>query len=708
MAAAALALAGCRQPREAAVGGGDEETLTLSAGKGCSVVLPVTSDMFADTVLEGSARRSALISMPPDMIALSALVIPDNGPDAESRLRFLTQSGAEQAEAVRRQASRDDAGIELLTYVTTDSSAVERLWYRGSNEAVVCRAKMEGRTPGLLLSYAGPLLEQAEYVPWQDERNVRLSDRSREMLELEMQEVDVSPPPEIEHDLLVEVIPSERRLLVRDTLRIDFAPTGSDSQLAFYVPGLGEPSSGRFVALRGTVRPLSDSAVCIGDSTLQFEGLYERDYQGFNLEAEDEAYGLRGQVRLTSSFCCGAWFYPGADVPADYQVTVVRPPGLDVYVPLTPSSGERSDTSSQVSYRSSEGGIRGPVAWAVGSFERAETSSQRSTIIHPPIGESNAEGLRSAMGWAETLSEVMWDNLGFPGARLDVVIVESLDRQVLQVGSGCLMISPHLLEGLAGYGSWPDSLVRGNRIAQAPVVAKAASAMLLRSTYLDPSLRSILCTWAVFLFYSDLADNPEREAELLEAYRRYYLYSTERAGGVEHALADPLLISSGLAEPVLLGKGPLVLTMFERRLPRLRYALPRALSNLRHSGNSFLRLFSALRLQEGGEEAEIYWKWLFYPGVPQLKVEWTDSASVLTMRIRQCQPGMVFPVDFDRVRARFADGESGLLEIHSPGIGGRLTAVLPEDHGEVWSIDLNPEGFLPVDCIYERIREDED
>ncbi|MBD3369655.1 hypothetical protein GF402_04745 [Candidatus Fermentibacteria bacterium] len=704
---AVVGITGCGKPAETRRQSREEETLTLEAGKGCAVVLPVTSDMLLDTLQDGTSRSSALISIPPDVVALSALVIPDNGPGAESRLQFLSESGIEQAEIVDRPGAGDGTGVELLTYATAESSVVERLWPRGANEALVCRAKMGGRTPGLLLSYAGPLLEEARYYPWSLERGVRLSDRDRDLLELEMQEVDVSPPPEVSHDLLIDVVPSERRLVVIDTLRVDFAPTGGDSQLIFYVPGLGEPSSGRFQALRGSVRPVSDSAVCIADSTLLFEGLYERDYQSFNLDAESERYGLRGQVRLTSSFCCGAWFYPGVDVPADYTITITRPNGLDVYVPLTRSDEAGPDTSSRVVYRSREGGVRGPVAWVVGPFESTPAAGGRSTIIHRPLGGTDEE-FTTALRWTETLAEVTWDNLGFDGARLDVVLVESLDRPVLQVASGCLVVSPRFLRGLAGYDSWPDSLLSGNRVDDVSVVARAASAMLLRSTYLDPSLRSVLCSWAVYLFYDDLAESPDKKADLLEAYRRYYLYSTEQSGGVEHALADPLLLRSDLAEPVLLGKGPLVMTMLERRVPRLRYALPRALSNLRHSGNSYLRLFSALRLQEGEREAELYWKWLFYPGVPQIRVGWSDSASVLILQADQYQPGRIFPVYLERVEVDFADGSSEILELDSPGFGGRFTAGLPEDRGKVWAIDLNPDEYLPVDFIYERIRRDED
>jgi hypothetical protein len=266
-----------------------------------------------------------------------------------------------------------------------------------------------------------------------------------------------------------------------------------------------------------------------------------------------------------------------------------------------------------------------------------------------------------------------------------------------------------VLAELAAHDTWVEELRSGTRVGATAVVAKAASAMMRPSTHLPAELRNMIAAWAVYLFCRSTADDTALEgAMILEAFRKYYLYSTETAGGIEYSLADPLLLSSGCASPVLYGKGPCVLAWFSETLPRFGPALRRALESQRHPGNVWNRLYSGMRLSEESNSTDEYWDWLLYPGLPQIHVSWDQSRDTLYVLAEQYQPGLPFPVTLDEVRIASMDGSvsNGALEKDRTGLY-RYFAVLPSAADTVVSIDLNPAGLVPADFTYERIGPDE-
>jgi hypothetical protein len=687
--------------------------LTLPAGRGdtVSMTLPPSDATAVDSITGPHDNPTAVVSLTPNESArIRAVAIPEAGTDAETRMEYLREAGLDSVAVIG--GPEDGDGVPLVSYYTGDSASLERVWACGSNQLLALRATMAGDSRGILLRYLGDALRSAERRPWSGLRSVYLADRTREEIFREAGEGDVTPPPRVSHSLHLGIFPTVHRLDLLDTLTIDFSRTPADSQLALNPPERAGGSVGALTPIRGRVSQSGGMMVCSADSERVFRGVYSTSLEGFFLRADGHEYTLMGQVKLNLSFCCGAWLHPWSEGPADYDLTIEAPAGYSVYAPLEEVSGSSTDTLETRRFTSPEGGIRGPVAWAVGYFDREELRSgsvailpESDTLAASGEEEDARAGLqtRTAVDWAENLNRFLWKYMGFEGARLDYILIRGLDGEVLRAGPGCLFLSPELLVSLGDYPSWPDSLRSGSRPPGADVVGAATAAMLSRSTYLDPALERALCGWSVLRYYEDnFPDNAPGSSMMRQAFLRYYLYRTEVEGGTEYSIADPRVTDGPLADPVLLGKAPLVLDMFADRLQRFELGLQRSLGSLRHSGNSFLRLHSALRITDDPGREALFWRWLTYPGIPQLMVTWSDSAGVLYLQVSQWQAGLDFPVMLDSVRVGFTDGSSAGLVLSRRQGGHMYVAVLPDTTREVLSLEVNPDRRVPADAFYRR------
>ncbi len=166
---------------------------------------------------------------------------------------------------------------------------------------------------------------------------------------------------------------------------------------------------------------------------------------------------------------------------------------------------------------------------------------------------------------------------------------------------------------------------------------------------------------------------------------------------------------SPLHDPVIFGKAPIVIEFLIYEIPAFERAVPRALRNLRHSGDSFGRLFSAMGIPESSGYGEMFFQWLYSPGVPQLEIMWTDSSGTLNLFVEQLQPGQDFPLGsiLDEVRVHTG---TGIIDLDlTPGsTEGIYIADIQAVTERILAIDIDPDGFLPADIVYRHINNEPD
>ncbi len=684
-------------------------SIELDAGKGTSIRLTLPDGVMLDSlILENGVPGGAILDFHTagGGGVVTCFMAPDCGSTAADRVFQLEGSGNLSPELGTTADASGEWRVEFLRYAAGDSTAFERVWPRGSRELLVLQVRIAGTPETRTLRKLELLFASAETVPWEGMRRVYLSDRSRDEIESDLESVDVTPPPSVTHNLHLEVIPANHYLSVSDAISVDFNLTQSDSQLVFILPPNTDTGTAGILSLEGSALREGDSVLCIADPlTRRFSGTFRIQYYEFHLTSGGDPERTFGQVRLSSSFCGETWFYPGSHLPSMYNISITVPAGFEVYMPLNETGRFVRDSIVSVDYASPEGGIMGPISWAVsGSFSDTLLAG-RSRFLYQPDEDQIPEELSAAILWAETLAAVLWDNIGFDGAGLDFVMVSSLDARVLLEGPGCIFASPAVIADLAHHDTWLDELLTGNPAPGTAVVSKSASSMMKLSTHLPAELRGMIAAWTVYLFCRSTADDTALEGALmLEAFRKYYLYQTELAGGTEYSLADPSLLTSELAAPVLYGKAPCVLAYFSDVLPRFEPALIRALGSQRHPGNPWSRLFSGLRLSESSANANLFWDWLLSPGFPQLHVTWTQSGDTLFLLVEQFQPGLGFPLNLDEVRMTRIDGSRTTEPLEEDGarLNGYI-AMVPSPADTVVSVDLNPSGLVPADIMYERI-----
>jgi len=483
-----------------------------------------------------------------------------------------------------------------------------------------------------------------------------------------------------------------------DTFEVDFHQVGDSGSISLFLPHVDGTAPETLEPVTGSLQRLADSVSCHADSTGVFEGVYSTFIEGFYIEREGF---VTGQTRLSSSFCSGEWLHPGAGVPSSYRITATVPTGLFFYCPLDLVGSSSTGVRTTFEYQSTEGGLSGPLSWALDDFDEIGLAGGRGRLLYGS-GTASAE-LPELTDLADMIATTVWDCLGFEGGRLDIVLVTSLDRPVLAAGPGCLLVSPEKLMGLRGYAGWADSVSDGLTPVSSSIVAEAARAMLSLSSYLPSDLAAALSVYAVCRFESDWG-SIESADSLLEACRLYYLHETSTTGGVEYALADPMLSSSALSRPVILGKAPCMLAMFSETIPGFEDGLSRALSALRHSGYGYGRLASAIGESSTGDAPGTYWPWISTSGVPQIMVSWADSAGRVYLDIDQLQPGPEFPLPLGRVDLYYSSGIRLVESIAGPDSRGLYHVPTSPWAGTVLRVDIAPGLVLPADMVYERRR----
>lgn len=674
-----------------------EKQVSIYAGKGVSVEVTLPEGEFRDSLRYRNDIPFELILHSEELVmSITAMTIPGCGSSSSHRLAYLEGGNADNLDTAVVAPRGEVSPFTAVTYVKDDSSFVERVWNRGNSELAVLRVSSPSTSMSILLTSVSGILSTAELSGPENglERGVYLSDRTRSEIVREVN-ADVTVPPDIAHSIDMRISPAEREMSVLDTLKLDFRTTQSDSQLTLYYPRC-ENGTG-FEPLTGSISITGDSVICKADSTRRFAGVYSASWNGFLSSTSDRITMDGMRIDRSISFQCGMWFYPGCDIPASYSLNVSIPEqqGYRVYVPLYETGRSVTDSILTVTYSSPSGGVKGPLAWAAGGFTEQYIAGGRSLFVHSSADPADP----SIVNLADRMAQVFWRDLGYDGARLDMIIVNVLDLPVLMAGPGCVFLSSEMLEEVSDCGRWTDSLEYGSEVEAISIVFETARAFLAGSTYLSNSLRDVLAGWAVCRFM--ISENPESAPKLMEALMKDYLYSTEVLGQVEYSIADPKLETSPLYEPVTLGKAPVVMEFLAGEIPSFGRAVPRALGNLRHSGDPYSRLFSAMGVMETSSYGEMFFQWFYGPGVPILEVAWSDTGDVLNVMLRQYQPGQDFPLGSitDRITVITELG-SHSLEL-SPGFtGGYFTADLSGVPERIIAVDIDPRRILPADIVY--------
>jgi len=676
-----------------------DKIVSIYADKGTYIELVLLSEEFEDSLLYWNDIPVRLRLYSDDLTSsITAMLVPGCGSTAADRMNYLSTGDIQNLDTNYVEPHGEIPGFTAVVYVTGDSSVVERVWNRGSGELAVLQVKSGNTSLNILMTFVKSIMSNAKIIEPVNglNRSVYLSDRIRRDI-VEEVNADVAVPPEIRHRITLSVNPIGRETKVLDSLIIDFQPTQSDSQLMLYIPYCDNGTS--FEALSGICESFGDSVLCTADSTRVFSALYSGSWNEFISSSTEIITGQGFQINPSTSFQSGMWFYPGCSIPSVYDFTISVPDnGYEVYVPLREVSRNTYDSLLTISYISQIEGIRGPLSWATGGFTENAIADARSRYICLK-SDSMALGM---IDLADAIAGMLWRNMSYDGARLDIVIVKSLDVPVFITGPGCVFISSDMLACVRGYETWSDSLVIGTAVPATSIVFEMAKAYLAGSTYLSKNLRDALAAWSVYRFA--ISADESGSTQLLEAFRKYYLYSTEVVGGIEYAIADPRLNESSLHDAVILGKAPVVIEFLIHEIPAFERAIPRALRSLRHSGDSFSRLFSAMGIVESSGYGEMFFHWLYNPGVPQLEISWEDSSGTLKLWVEQYQPGQVFPLGsiVDDVRAFTGSGFID-LDLLQGSTEGFYTAHISETTGRVLAVDIDPDRILPADIIYRHI-----
>lgn len=664
-------------------------SVRIDAGEMTWVDVPAPS-----AALDSAPGGGMVLDLPTGPVTVRAGLLQGSGSTPASRAELLRTTGFPDA-AVLSGSSRT-SGVTVVGFTAGDTCRLERVWPRGGGELLALTVEGLSGTPQALLARTERMMERAAPVPWPGLRTPYLSDRSLDDIRADLYLQDSDRPPEVSHRITLEILPLEQAFVVVDTFMVDFQGTSGIDGMRLALPRIDGSAPDDITAIQGTYTRGADSVMCVPDpGTMVFSGVYGSRFDSYY--REDRGF-VTGQVRLASSFCCGEWFYPGAEIPSSYELTALVPRGGEFFCPLAPVDRSSSGSTGVFTFASQPGGIPGPLPWAAGNLEQTYVAGGRSRLVHIPLSESAAD---SAARRASLLAGMLWDRLGFEGARFDVVIVESVDRPVLAVGPGFLCLSPDRLALLDGCAMWDDTLSSGIRPEGPAVVANAARAFLAMSNHLPGYLSASLAAWSVYLFV-DAGGSAEDAENILECFRRYYLASTSGMSGEEYAIADASLAGSALEEPVLMGKAPIVLAMFSRVMPGFEPGLRAALGRLRHPGAALLSLSSAVGLSGDPSMDSLFWDWMCMPGVPQLMVTWRESGGRVDFSVEQLQPGGDFPLPLGEIRFDYENGRTARGWIYGPSQDGGYWALHNSGNGRLSSIDVAPARFLPADIVYSR------
>lgn len=535
------------------------------------------------------------------------------------------------------------------------------------------------------------MLEQSTVRRWRGLREVHLSDITADSIDRIRNEPPREAPLFVNHRLGVTFRPAvaDSTLQVVDTLSF----RGRD-RVTLSVHG-GVP--GTLTALTGAVEQAAPGSwVCVSDSTQgrSFSGVFTSVLPR-NWHITDGASGeLLGRCRMSSALL-GGRFVPVGDHPNRFDIVVEAPHDLMVYAPITPV--HNLSYGATAGFTTGNGLVRGVVPLFIGGYSEFTLSDGRSRLL-TQTGIDQATFLEDSL-WADNMSTFLQSLLGFPGSSFTILVVEGGSEGFMVPYHGCLVVAPGVLRTLSNVFSWGDSLAAGAPAAGTAVVAAGATCFTLQSIFLDPVLAEMIQAWAPCRFL-DFMSVSEDLFKMRRAYRNYYLYQTGVTGGQERALADPELVRSPLYDPVVRGKGPIVLEYLHSQ--GCLDQLPNLLDNLRHSGNYWNKLWANLGLYEGERRFRLLRQFLYQPGIPQVSVEWWIEDGLIRLEPVQMQPAAQFGVLFRSCKLFLEDGSARPV-ILNPGDSNTLYAVLPpEASAGVAAIDLNPEEVIPADIVYRR------
>jgi hypothetical protein len=541
------------------------------------------------------------------------------------------------------------------------------------------------------LSAVKSMLEGSILERWPGLRSVTLSDTS---------------PASI--DSARNRIPRDAPLIIHHNVDIRFAPTHSESSLTVvdtlsfsgrYSPFLSvnRDMAGTLEAVVGSIEYEAHRGWrCVADSSLfppEFVGVY-REVIPRNWYTTDASTGeILGRSRLNSSLL-GGRYLPVGDYPNRFDIQVTAPRGMQVFVPLSPSYS-LNDTLQ--AFTTGTGLVRGTVPVFIGDYEELLLSDGRSRLLIQ--ADIDDESMEQGLHWADNLGGFLQQHLGFPGSTFSILVLEDDGNGFSVPYHGCLVVSPGALESVSGVFSWADSLSVGRPGRGIGVVASAAASFTLQSIYIDPVLADMIQAWIPCRFMA-VYGTQDGLIGMRRAYRKYYLHQTEATGGLEHALSDPDLRGSPLYDPVVRGKGPVVLEYLERE-GCLR-SLPNLLDNLRHSGSYWPKLHTNLGFFEGQSRYRLIRDFLYTPGIPQVEVEWWIEGGVLQAFTRQMQPSDSFSIQFRSAVLLFENNDPITIML-SQDSSGRLSGIIPSRASDpVVGIDVNPEEVIPADIVYRR------
>ncbi len=535
------------------------------------------------------------------------------------------------------------------------------------------------------------ILSRSHLRRWHGLRTVMLSDVTADSIDRQRDDSPREAPLVVTHSVSIRFSPAvaESSLIVVDSLSF----SGNNS----IVLSVNREVPGTLEAVEGVVTQISAGRwLCTSDSLSSggfkgvFSGVFTRNWY-----STDPSTGeLLGRSRMNSALLGGS-FIPVGEQPNRFDIEVTVPTGMQIFAPLPLMSSEHGGSVSRFSTGS--GLVRGVVPVFMGGYHSSYLSDGRSRLlVQTGIGDDET-ALDSL--WADNMSALLQSMLGFSGSTFSILIVEGASESFMTPYHGCLVVSPGVLEDLSGVFSWGDSLAAGAPATGTSVVAAGAKCFTLQSIFMDPVLAEMIQAWMPcrFLAFMSLGEDLFK---MRRAYRNYYLYQTGIMGGIEPSLADPSLPQSPLYDPVVRGKGPIVLEYLHSQ-GCLDY-LPNLLDNLRHSGSYWSKIWANLGLYEGERRYRLVRQFLYQPGIPQIDVEWWIEDGLLKLVPSQMQPTAEYGVLFRYCKLYLDTGVQHQL-ILNPGDGDVLYAVLPSDASEgVLAIDLNTEEVIPADIVYRR------
>lgn len=535
------------------------------------------------------------------------------------------------------------------------------------------------------------MLTQSSLRRWHGLREVVLSDVSPDSIDRLRNEPPREEPLYVNHRLHVVFQPAvaESSLFLVDTVSF----RGRDGVTLNVNRGV----PGNLDALNGMVEQTGQGSwLCLSDSSQvrSFTGVFTCVLPR-NWHIADEASGeLLGRCRMSSALL-GGRYLPSSEHPNRFEIQVHAPQGMSVYSPLSqvfqPVHGGAYDFSTGT------GLVRGTVPVFIGEYSEYTLSDRRSRLL-VQAGIDQEHFTEDSL-WADNMGMLLQSMLGFPGSSFSILVAEGGTEAFSVPYHGCLVVSPGVLSTLSGVFSWGDSLAAGAQAAGTGVVAAGAECFTLQSIFIDPVLARMIQAWMPCRFL-DFMSVSEDLFKMRRAYRNYYLYQTGITGGLERALADPGLAGSPLYEPVVRGKGPMVLEYLHSQ--GCLDHLPNLLDNLRHSGNYWNKLWANLGLYEGERRFRLLRQFLYQPGIPQVSVEWWTEDGLIRLEPVQMQPSAQFGVLFRSCKLFLEDGSSRQV-ILNPGDSNTLYAVLPPEASVgVAAVDLNPEQVIPADIVYRR------